>query len=282
LQLATPGQAYYNSIAQLYANWGVDFIKADCISDHPYKREEIRMLSFGIKASGRDMVLSLSPGPTSVDKADEVSLFAEMWRIADDFWDHWGLLPGKEWSQGVLAQFRWTAKWATFRKPARWPDADMLPFGRLGPHPGDAGEPRNTSLTRDEQVTVMNLWCIFRSPLMMGGDLPSSDEWTIALLTNPEVLAVNQHAKNRRLVLPTDTTAVWSSEPEDGRGTYVAVFNLSDKEQSLTYDWTALGLPKPSYSVQDLWTAKDLGNFHTLKVTLRPHASVLYRVAAIP
>ena len=281
-QYARSGQAYYDSIAQLYASWGVDFIKADCISDHPYKLDEIRMLSFGIKASERPMVLSLSPGPTGVDKADEVSLFAEMWRISDDFWDHWGPLPGKEWSQGVLAQFGWTAKWAAFHQPGRWPDADMLPFGRLAPHPGDGSQPRNTNLTHDEQITVMNLWCIFRSPLMMGGDLLSNDEWTTRLLTNAEVLAVDQHAKNRRVVTSTDTSAVWASEPDDGRGIYVSVFNLADKEQTLEYQWTALGLPKSEYVVRDLWTTKDLGPFRTLKVTLRPHASVLYRVAAKP
>jgi len=284
VQLAPSGQAYYDSIAQLYASWGVDFIKADCISDHPYKIDEIHMLSLAMKMSPRDMVLSLSPGPTALDKADEVSFLAEMWRISDDFWDHWGPLPDKDkaWSQGVLAQFGWTGKWASFQEPGRWPDADMLPLGRMAPHPGDGGQPRNTNLTHDEQVTMMTLWCIFRSPLMMGGDLPSSDEWTIRLLTNPDVLAVDQHARNRRLAISTDTTAVWMSEPDDGRGTYVAIFNLADKEQSLAYEWTALGLPKSSHTLRDLWSAKELGSFGTLRVTLRPHASVLYRVVGKP
>jgi hypothetical protein len=95
-------------------------------------------------------------------------------------------------------------------------------------------------------------------------------------------LAVDQHAKNRRVVTSTDTSAVWASEPDDGRGIYVSVFNLADKEQTLEYQWTALGLPKSEYVVRDLWTTKDLGPFRTLKVTLRPHASVLYRVAAKP
>src|SRR5271165_5162065 len=154
----------------------------------------------------------------------------------------------------------------------------MLPLGRLAPHPGDGGQPRNTNLTHDEQVTLMTLWCIFRSPLMMGGDLPSSDEWTTSLLTNPEVLAVNQHAKNRRLAFTTNTTAVWTSQSEDSRGTYVAVFNLADKEQTLSYDWTRLGLPKAMYLVRDLWTSQELGSLEALRVKLRPHAAVLYRV----
>jgi alpha-galactosidase len=275
---ATPsGQAYYSSIVNLYASWGVDFIKADCISDHPYKPDEIRMLATAIGFSSRDMVLSLSPGPTSVDHAQQVSDYAEMWRISDDFWDHWGPLPDKEWSQGVKAQFGWTSRWAFFHIPGRWPDADMLPLGHF-PHAGDGSPPRDTRLTHDEQVTLMTLWCIFRSPLMMGGDLPSNDEWTTKLLTNAEVLAVNQHASGRKPVVSTDTTVVWTSKPADGHGYYVAVFNLGDNEQSLNYGWEKLELAKATYRVRDLWNGKDLGNALALKVTLRPHASALFRV----
>ena len=275
------GQAYYNSIANLYASWGVDFIKADCIADHPYKPEEIRMLALAMHASGRDMVLSLSPGPTSFDNAKAVSEYAEMWRISDDFWDHWGPLPDKPWSQGVRAQFDTAAKWASFDVPGRWPDADMLPFGHF-PHPGDGGAPRDTRLTHDEQITLMTLWCMFQSPLIMGGDLPSSDEWTTKLLTNPEVLAVDQRASGRHPVVTTDTAVVWTSKPDDGRGYYVAVFNLADKAQTLTYDWTKLDLPKASYSVRDLWSGSELGISGKLVVSLRPHASALYRVVAKP
>jgi hypothetical protein len=228
------------------------------------------------------MVLSLSPGPTAVDHASEVSAFAEMWRISDDFWDHWGTLPGNDWSQGVLAQFGWTAKWAFFHESGHWPDADMLPLGHLGPHPGDGGPPRKTNLTPDEQVTMMTLWCIFQSPLILGGDLLSMDEWTTKLLTNPEVLAADQHATGRRPVITTDKAVVWTSRPADGRGYYVAAFNLADKEQTLSYDWSKLELPKATYTVRDLWNRKDMGPSPSLKVTLRPHASVLYRVAAKP
>jgi alpha-galactosidase len=278
------GQAYYDSIAALYASWGVDFVKADCISDHPYKGDEIRMLSVALQKSGRPIVLSLSPGPTSLEKIQEVTKYAEMWRISDDFWDHWAPLPEKDkaWSQGVLAQFATAAKWASFQQPGKWPDADMLPLGHLGPHPGDGGEPRDTGLAHDEQVTMMTLWCIFRSPLMLGGDLPSSDAWTTKLLTNPEVLAVNQHSTNHRAVITTESTVVWTAKPEDGRGYYVAVFNLANNEQTLTYHWTKLDLPKSSSAVRDLWNSQDMGDAAALKVTLRPHASALYRVVATP
>src|SRR6185369_4766248 len=114
------GQAYYDSIFKLYASWGVDFVKVDCIADHPYKPEEIRMIHEAIKKSGRPMVLSLSPGPTALGNADEVSKYSEMWRICDDFWDHWGKWEKHEWSQSLYQQFATTAKWAPHIKPGGW------------------------------------------------------------------------------------------------------------------------------------------------------------------
>jgi alpha-galactosidase len=271
------GQAYYDSIAKLYASWGVDFVKADCIADHPYKAAEIRMLSLALRKSGRPIVLSLSPGPTARDKADEVAKYAEMWRISDDFWDHWGPWPKHEWSQGLLAQFATAAKWASFNDPGHWPDADMLPLGHLGPHPGE-GELRDTHFTQDEQITLMTLWSIFRSPLMMGGDLPSNDEWTTTLLTNPEVIAVDQRSHDNHPVFTTGTTVIWTAQPVGGRGYYIAVFNIGEAEQTVQRDWKDLGLTESAYSVRDLWNAKDLGDAKSLTVHLRPHACALYQV----
>src|SRR5882724_28695 len=185
------GQAYYDSIVKLYASWAVDFIKADCIADHPYKPDEIRMLRNAIKNSARTMILSLSSGPTAVEHASEVAKYAEMWRICDDFWDHWGKWEKHEWSQSLFQQFATTAKWAPHIAPGGWPDADMLPLGNLGPNPG-ADAVRDTRFTKDEQRSLMTLWSIFRSPLMMGGDLLSlsDDDWTTSLLTNPAVIEV--------------------------------------------------------------------------------------------
>jgi len=274
------GQAYYDSIVKLYAGWGVDFIKADCIADHPYKPDEIRMLSNAIRKSGRAMVLSLSPGPTALDKADEVSKYAEMWRICNDFWDHWGPWEKHEWSQSLYQQFATTAAWAPHISSGNWPDADMLPLGNLGPHPG-AGEPRNTRFTKDEQRTLMTLWAIFRSPLMMGGNLLSTDKWTESLLTNPEVIAVNQHSRDNRPLVTTDKIAVWRAQLESGQGYYVAVFNLGDSEQTISYSWKDLGLLEFAYEMRDLWRRKNLGVARSLVVKLQPHASVLYRVKGV-
>jgi hypothetical protein len=271
------GQAYYDSLMKLYAGWKVDFIKVDCIADHPYKPDEIRMLANAIKKTGQPIVLSLSPGPTALSNAEEISRYAEMWRICDDFWDHWGTWEKHQWSQSLYQQFTTTARWASHVAPGNWPDADMLPLGHLGPHPGD-GEARETRFTQDEQRTLMTLWAIFRSPLIMGGDLPSSDRWTESLLTNPEVIAVDQHSRDNHAVVSTDKLAIWLAQPETGHGYYVSVFNLDDHEQTVHYEWTDVGLTKQHYRMRDLWLHKNLKFEPSLKVTLRPHASKLYRL----
>jgi hypothetical protein len=270
------GQAYYDSIAQLYSSWGVDLIKADCISSHPYKGDEIRMLSTALRKTGRPMILSLSPGPAPLEKAEELSQYAEMWRISDDIWDLWH--NDAPYPQGVRDQFANAAKWAPFSRPGHWPDADMLPLGRLGPAPG-WGKPRDTRLTHDEQRTLLTLWSIFRSPLMIGGDLKSNDEWATALLTNPEVIAVDQDSTDSRPILVTDKLVVWSSRPKSGNGYYLAVFNISERLEKVHYDWQELGLPSVEYKVRDLWERKDVGSRKSVDFALAPHACVLYRLS---
>ena len=269
------GQAYDDSITRLYAGWGVDFIKADCIANNPYKPDEIRMLRLAIKKSGRRMLLSLSPGPTAVEHAAEVSRYAEMWRTCNDFWDHWGVWPGYEWSQGLAQQFATAAQWAPHVRPGAWPDADMLPLGQLAPHPGQ-GPPRTTRLTKDEQRTVMTLWSIARSPLIMGGDLLSLDSWTRSLLTNREVIAVDQHSTGNHPVITTEQAAIWIARPQQKTGRYLAGFNLSDTERAFDYEWPQLGLEGKMYRIRDLWKSQELGAAKLLRITLAPHASALY------
>jgi alpha-galactosidase len=268
-------QAYYDSLARQYASWAVDFIKVDCISDHPYKGAEIRMFSEAIARSGRPMVLSLSPGPTGIDKRDEVSRFSQMWRISDDVWDVW--YSAKDFPQGVKNQFARAALWAGVAQPGHWPDADMLPLGSLRPAAG-WGEPRETSLTHEEQRTLLTLWSIFRSPLIMGGNLLLSDAWTTSLLTNAEVIAVDQDSTDNHPVIATDDLVVWTAQAPSSRDSYVAVFNISDIAQTAHYTWSQLGLKAPGYNVRDLWAHKDLGATGVIEVSLPPHACVLYRV----
>jgi len=271
------GQAYYDSLAKLYASWGLDFIKVDCISQ-PYDAPEIHMMSGALKKSGRPIVLSLSPGPTPIAQAGDVRKYAQMWRISDDFWDVWKKPQGdtSAFPQSLTRQFAKLAQWAPYAGPGHWPDADMLPLGYLGPTAG-WGEPRQTRLTQDEQRTLLTLWSIARSPLVLGANLTRMDQPTEALLTNPEVIAVDQLSTANKPVIQTTSTVVWTASSPDGKQ-YVATFNLGDNEQTIAYGWKKLGLAKASYTVRDLWQMKDLGTQSELKVTLAPHASALYSV----
>ena len=172
-------QEYYNSIFELYAEWGVDFIKCDdiCVTefrkwDNPYSADyEIEMIRKAMDNCGRDMVLSLSPGPAGIENAQHLAQNANMWRMTGDFWDQWDKLHD---------MFDRCYAWQSYVGNGCWPDCDMLPLGRLAKNAschGDAN--RYTNFTKPEQVTMMTLWGIFRSPLMMGGNMPENDEWTI-------------------------------------------------------------------------------------------------------
>jgi len=265
-------QAYYDSLARLYAEWGVDFIKVDCIASRPYLGEDIRMIREALDKTGRPIILSLSPGAAPVEKTDEMKKYAQMWRISDDIWDLWhSPVP---YPQGLGDQFPNAAKWAGKAGPGHWPDADMLPLGYLGPAPG-WGQPRSTRLSHDEQRTLMTLWVIFCSPLMVGGDLTRADEWTTSLLTNPEVIAVDQQSTENRPVISTDATIVWTAQSTAGNGSYLAIFNISGEEQKVHYAWKDLGFPAAAYQLRDLWERRDLGRADAVDVSLPAHGSVL-------
>jgi alpha-galactosidase len=270
-----PGaQAYYDSIAALYASWGVDYVKADDIAQshdpsYPYHAAEIAALSQALRKTGRPIILSLSPGPAPLEQARHLREYANLWRISNDFWDDWAALK---------RQFERAHNWEKEILPGGWPDADMLPLGRIGIR-GEVGDERWTNFTRDEQRTLMTAWCIIRSPLMFGGDLPSCDAWTLSLLTNAEVLAVNQNsAKNHQSYL-ADEVLAWTAEIPGSSERYVAVFNLSDVERKVQLDWDAVGVPTRSVKVRDLWAGKDLGDQPALQITLPAHASWLARVS---
>lgn len=216
VDMTKPGaQAYYDSVFALFASWGVDYVKVDDIS-RPYDEHqaEIEAIQKAIDHTGRPIVLSLSPGATALSAAGHVREHANLWRISDDFWDRW--LPVRE-------QFARLAQWNEFRKPGAWPDADMLPFGVL-----DLGK-RATRFTPDEQRTVMTLWSIARSPLMHGGDMTETDAFTLSLLTNDEVLVVNQHSENNRPLFERDDLIAWTADVPGSNDKYLAVFNARDR-----------------------------------------------------
>jgi alpha-galactosidase len=268
-----PGaQAYYDSIAKLYASWGVDFIKADDIGSHLYQPAEMKALSIAMRKTGRSMVLSISPGPAPISEAEFFEKYAQMWRISDDFWDDWKLLK---------QQFNFTRDWAPYvGKDGTWPDADMLPVGRLRVTDKE-GNGSPSKFTADEQQTMMTLWCMFRSPLIFGGDLPSNDAATKALLTNAEVLAVNQHSSGNHQSLERGNVRAWLAEVPESANRYVAVFNLGEAIEMVDLRWSDLGITTSSAEVRDLWLKKPLGKQAGIKLALRPHASVLYRVAKL-
>jgi alpha-galactosidase len=271
-------QAYYDSIARMYAAWGVDLVKVDCISSRPYNGDDIRMIRQALDKTGRPIMLSLSPGPAPIEKLDEMRKYAQMWRISNDVWDLWH--NAGPYPKGLRDQFDYVAQWACRAQPGHWPDADMLPFGHLGPAPG-WGESRNTRLTHDEQRTLMTLWVIFPSPLMVGGDLSAADAWTLSLLTNPEVIAVDQHSTGNHPVVATDKTLAWLARSESGDGQYLAIFNISESSAPLHYEWTELGLTSGTYKVRDLWAHEDMTPANSMSLTLAPHASALYRVSRL-
>ncbi len=212
-------QQYYNSIFDLYAEWGVDFIKIDDLS-RPYHTGEIEMIRHAIDQCGRPMVLSMSPGETPLEKYDHASTHANMWRTVDDFWDNWSQLN---------YQFSVCAKWAPYITPGAWPDADMLPLGKISIR-GERGAERFTSFTRDEQFTLMNLWTIFKSPLMFGGHLPQNNAFTDSLLTNREVLYMHSHSTRNRQLSRQDNRIIWTADDPANEDKFVALFNTGGDE----------------------------------------------------
>ena len=220
------GQKYYDSILELYAAWGVDFIKVDDICStgfHPHRsygrRHEVEMLSRAIERCGRPIVLSLSPGPAEVSESWHYKKYANMWRITDDFWDNW---------ETLLYMFDRCEKWQDHVSQGCYPDCDMLPIGKVGKH---FDQERDTLFTREEQKTMMTLWCIFGSPLMLGAEMTMLDEWTLSLLQNEELLRLENGRFVSRQVLRDKEKCVWASvDPKTGEH-YIALFNLKNEEQ---------------------------------------------------
>ena len=211
-------QAYYNSIFNLYASWGVDFIKIDDLSV-PYHQSEIEMIRKAIDQTGRKIVLSTSPGETPIANAEHVKTHANMWRIVGDFWDNWTQL--KE-------HFEVCNRWAPHIGNGHFPDADMLPLGRIGIR-AERGDNRMCALSKDEQTTMMSLFAIFRSPLMFGGNLPDNDEFTLSLLNNKDVLYINKYSQNNHQLFRKDDLIAWVADDPKTGDKFLAVFNAQDQ-----------------------------------------------------
>lgn len=267
------GQAYYDSLLELYASWGVDFIKCDDICNTNMYREnqysarhEVEMLAKAIQHCGRPIVLSLSPGPALIDKAWHYETYANMWRITDDFWDNWSLLKD---------MFRRCELWQNHVSSGCYPDCDMLPLGWLGKGFKDE---RRTRFTNDEQKTMMTLWCLFGSPLMLGAEMTRMDDFTLSLLTNRDVLSMLTPDCRPRQIILTDEKAVWKAHNETDGTTYGALFNLSDEEQTITASLEDFGICGSEAVLYDLWSGQTLtATEGSISVTLSAHACAGYR-----
>jgi hypothetical protein len=268
------GKAWYADVAKQYADWGIDYIKCDDICNlergtNRYPRLEVEALANGLRASGRSIVLSLSPGPALLQENDHLKEYANLWRISPDFWDNW---------RSLTRNFALFASWQSNRVAGHWPDGDMIPFGHICVRNCDVHPDRWTRFTRDEQLTLMSLWALAQSPLMLGMNLPDNDDWTTALLTNPEVLAVNQDGSGdfaRRVSVPGQVAEVWAKKVSDGSQA-VGFFNRTDNPLTLDFTWQNFGIAKPN--VRDMWLRKDLGRQKNFTAELPPHGSALVRV----
>ncbi|MEU8184232.1 alpha-galactosidase [Micromonospora sp. NPDC049047] len=262
-------QAYLDSVFQLLAGWGVDYVKVDDIAAPTYRQAEVEGYRTAIQRSGRPMVLSLSPGATPLASGGHVRDNAHMWRIVNDLWDNWSSLD---------ALFDQLRNWTPYRTTGAWPDPDMIPIGRLSKY-GPVGSPRYSALTADEQRTLMTLWAINRAPLMWGGNLVENRAAELALMTNPAVLAVDQNSANNRQLVG-GTRQVWTADVPGSDHRYVALFNRESATANVSVNLANLGIG--SATVTDLWSGTGLGTATgTLTRSLPAHGSGLYRLAPL-
>jgi len=263
-------QEYYNSLFKLYAAWGIDFVKVDDLS-RPYHTAEVEMIRKAIDLCGRKIVLSTSPGETPIASAKDVQQHANMWRTVDDFWDNWKMLK---------AHFDVFERWNEYRAPGAWPDGDMLPLGHISIR-AERGNPHMTNFTKDEQYTLMTLWCIFRSPLMFGGDLPGNDDFTLSLLNNKEVLAIEKNSANNKELFRADDAICWIADDPKTGDKYVALFNPADKPgvSKIAVQLQQLGF-NGACKVRDLWSKTNLGEFKgEFSANINSHGAGLYKIS---
>lgn len=264
---AKPGaKEYYDSIFELYASWGVDFIKCDDIArELPKEESELIMLSDSLKGCGRDMVLSLSPGPALLEKAELYKQVSNMWRITDDLWDNWQLLYN---------MFERCEKWAPHNGAGHWADADMLPIGYIKQ---DYSPDITTQFTKDEQVTMLTLWSIFRSPLIIGGEMTKFDDFTMSLLTNEGILKMHRNARHSHQVWRREMNGseivLWTAADAEG-GQYAALFNIGENSADISVPLTELEIYEAK-DITELWSNEA---FHAdnISADLAPHSARAY------
>ena len=229
--------------------------------DAPKKEKEIETISRACRTCGRDIVLSLSPGAAPLEKAEHLKTYANMWRVSDDFWDEWHQL---------LAAFNYAEQWCIHSGPGHWPDADMLPIGALRQ---DYSPDDWSHFTVPELYTMMSLWCMMRSPLMIGGELTKMDDICLKLLTNAEVLSIEKTTAGAHPLYRNEEECVWVTYDPAGKAVYAALFNLSDEERTVSLSRDVLGME--FQSAKELWSGTCANEVASL---LPPHGASVWRL----
>jgi len=264
IDMSKPGaQEYYNSIVDLYAEWGVDFIKADDMTSYPPKLDEGKALRYAIEQSERPIVLSFSPGAVNSWDRSYLHHYADMYRISGDFWDEW---------EDLKDMFNRARIFKGHTGPGGWADCDMIPLGKINIR-GERGDgERMSRFTPEEYQTLMSLWTIFRSPLMLGMDLTQMDDYTYSVITNTDALKINQTSiNNREIRFKKDEYTIWTATAPDSSEYYLAMFNLTDDDMDMEVDLSEIGLENAS-SIKDIWTGETITeNMKTLSYQVQPH-----------
>ncbi|HEX7903211.1 MAG TPA: putative Ig domain-containing protein [Chitinophagaceae bacterium] len=251
---------FWENDVKQFAAWGFDYLKYDW---NPIEFSETKEMYDLLRASGRDIILSLS-NSTPFASIAELSKVSNAWRTGGDIKDNWKSLKSRLLTQD---------KWAPYAGPGHWNDPDMMIVGWVGWGKG----PRPTMLTPDEQYSHMSAWCLQSVPLLLGNDLTKLDAFTLSLLTNDEVIAVNQDPLGKQAVVVSkmDSCGVLAKDLEDGSKA-AGLFNVTDSiARKLTVKWSDLGI-EGKYIVRDLWRQKDIGTFKDeFSADVNPHGVVM-------
>jgi hypothetical protein len=262
INYSKPGaQEFVNSWANQLAGWGVDFLKIDGVGDNDIG--DIQAWNKALQQSGRQIYFHLS-NSLDINNVNTWRANSNGWRISGDVECYCSTLV--TWGS-VSSRFNQAPKWVAWGGPGGWNDLDSL----------DVGNGSKDGLTNDERQSVMTLWSISAAPLYVGDDLTTLDSYGQSLLTNDEVLAIDQSGVVGAPLVPNATTQVWRAYQSDGSYA-VALFNLGSTSATVTVNWGDLGFAGAA-SVRDLWSRSNLGNFsNSFSATLNSHASRLLKI----
>ncbi|MEV6610753.1 glycoside hydrolase family 27 protein [Kutzneria sp. NPDC051319] len=273
LDFSKPGAAaYVQSQADLLASWGVDYIKMDFVGPGGGRvptdnRTDVQQWRKALDATHRPIHLELS-NSLSFENAAVWQKYSNGWRIEGDIECYSHCVGLTNW--GVRASLRWddAPKWVPFAGPGHWNDLDSL----------EIGNGATDGLSTDEKQSVMTLWAIEASPLLLGTDLTKLVPDDVKMITNDEVIAVDQAGRVAHPLSQATKQQVWVSDNHNGSYT-VALFNLGDAPATVTANWTDLAPHRHSAFVRDVWTHRNLGVARdSFSATLAPHASRLLTV----